>query len=87
MDVNQGEAQELAARLEAEDPDRMTHRFVPRANPDGSWSIAKVLWPEQLRNRLLPTTTEVRPDRPSLDDDVRGGHERRVPGLPGGLAG
>lgn len=84
MDVNRGEAQELAARLQAEDADRMTHRFMPRDNPDGSWSVAKVLVPEELRNLAQPTTTEVRPHRPDPDDG-RGGHEQRIPGLPGGL--
>jgi hypothetical protein len=84
VDVNRDEAQELAARLQAEDADRMTHQFLPRDDLDGSWSVAKVLIPEELRNSAQPTTTEVRPSRPNPDDG-RGGHEQRVPGLPGGL--
>jgi len=82
--MNRQEAEELAARLQAEHEDRATHRFFPRDSGDGSWSVAKVLMPERLRNRPLQTTTEARP-RPPYADDGRGGHERRAPGLPGGL--
>lgn len=84
VDVNRGEAKELAARLQAEDADRMTHRFMPRDNRDGSWSVAKVRVPEELRDLGPATTAEVRPQRPYADDG-RGGHEQRVPGLPGGI--
>jgi hypothetical protein len=79
VDVNRDDAQELAARLQAEDADRMTHQFLPRDNLDGSWSVAKVLIPEELRNSAQPTTTEVRPSWPNLDDG-RGGLESGLVG-------
>ena len=84
--MNRAEAKELAARLQAEHEDRATHRFVARRNPDGSWSVAKVLLPKPLRTRPIKTTIEAKP-RPPYPDDVRDGHERRAPGLPGGLGG
>lgn len=84
--MNRTDAQELAARLQLEHADRATHRFVARENRDGSWSVAKVSIPEQLRRQPLRTTTEARP-RPPYPDDAPGGHETRVPGLPGGLGG
>ncbi len=83
--MDRAEAEELAARLQAEHEDRATYRFFPRSR-DGSWSVAKVLVPEQLRNGPLRTTIEARP-RPPYGDDGREGHGGRAPGLPGGLSG
>jgi hypothetical protein len=82
--VEHTEAQDLAARLQAEHVDRGTHRFFARASSDGSWSVVKVLPPEQLRKAPLKLTAEHKPPRP-FADDTRSGHETRTPGLPGGL--
>lgn len=84
--MNRAEAQELASRLQAEHEERATHRFIASGSADDSWSVAKVRLPEELRTGPLRTTAEARP-RPPYADDVRGGHERRAPGLPGGLGG
>jgi hypothetical protein len=78
------DAERLAIRLQAEHVDRATHRFFVRQNPDASWSVAKVLRPEQLRTPALRITTERKPHQPFADDG-RSGHETRVPGLPGGI--
>jgi hypothetical protein len=82
--MTRSEAEERARTLQAAAPERDTHRFIPRRSPDGSWHVAKVEVPEQLRHGSLTPTVEARP-RPSHADDPRSGHERRVPGFPGGI--
>jgi hypothetical protein len=82
--VTRFEAEERARALQAEDPERDTHRFIARPGPDGSWQVVKVEVPQHLRNEKLTSTIEARP-RPSHADDPRTGHERRVPGFPGGV--
>jgi hypothetical protein len=83
--MTRAEAEERARTLQAEDPQRDTHRFVARQSSDGDWHVAKVEVPEQLRRGKLTPTVEARP-RPSPADDPRTGHERRAPGFPGGIA-
>ncbi len=82
--MTRAEAEERARTLQAEDPQRETHRFVARPTPDGSWQVVKVDLPQHLRHEKLTPTIEERP-RPSRPDDPRTGHERRVPGFPGGV--
>jgi hypothetical protein len=84
-EVTRAEAEERARMLQAEDPDRDTHRFIARPAPDGGWQVVKLELPQGLRHEKLTPTVETRP-RPSHLDDPRTGHERRVPGFPGGLA-
>jgi hypothetical protein len=83
--MTRAEAEERARTLQAEDPERETHRFVPRRSADGNWEVAKVEVPEHLRRGKLTPTVDARP-RPSPADDPRSGHERRAPGFPGGVA-
>ena len=78
------EAEEQARRLQAEDPDRARYRFVARPAEGDDWEVAKVEVPERLRRGPLTPTIDASP-RPSPADDPRSGHERRVPGTPGGL--
>ena len=75
------EADDCARQLQAERPER---HFSARESAGGGWEVASVLVPEDLRREPLTPTIETRP-RPSLPDDPRTGHERRVPGTPGGL--
>jgi hypothetical protein len=75
------EADDRARQLQAEHPER---HFAARESAGGGWEVASVLVPEDLRREPLTPTIETRP-RPSLPDDPRTGHERRVPGTPGGL--
>jgi hypothetical protein len=75
------EAEERARELQAEHPDR---RYVVRATPDGDWEVASIEIPEALRRAPLKETIDASP-RPSPADDPRTGHERRIPGIPGGL--
>jgi hypothetical protein len=82
--MTRAEAESHARTLQAEDPDRETHRFVARPASDGGWQVVKVEVPQQLRHGKLTPTVEARP-RPDHPDDPRTGHERRVPGFPGGL--
>jgi hypothetical protein len=82
--VTRSEAEQQARQLQAEHPDRTTHRFVARRSGDGDWEVAKVHLPEGLRGGPLKETIAATP-RPSPADDPRTGHERRIPGTPGGL--
>jgi hypothetical protein len=83
--VTRAEADERARMLQAEDPQRDTHRFIARPAPDGGWQVVKLELPQGLRHRKLTPMVEARP-QPSHLDDPRTGHERRVPGSPGGVA-
>jgi hypothetical protein len=78
--MTRAEAEERARTLQAEDPQRDTHRFVARPGPDGDWQVVKVALPAGLRNEKLTPTIESRP-RPSHPDDPRPGDERRLPGF------
>jgi hypothetical protein len=82
--VDRSEAEQLAQQLQAEHPDRATHRFVARRSDDGDWEVAKVFLPEALRSGPFKETIAAEP-RPSPADDPRTVHERNVPGAPGGL--
>jgi hypothetical protein len=75
------EAETEAKRLQAEHSDR---HFVARQSADGDWEVASVLLPKDLQRSPLTPTIEAGP-RPSPGEDPRSGHERRVPGIPGGL--
>ena len=70
--------------MQATHEDRATHRFFARAGADGDWEVAKVEMPEQLRAQPLTETIDASP-QPSPADDPRSGHEKNVPGLPGGI--
>lgn len=47
------EAEREARALAREHPDRETHHWVPRQDPDGSWWVARVEMPERLRRDVL----------------------------------
>jgi hypothetical protein len=81
--MTRAEAEERARTLQAEDPQRDTHRFIARPAPDGDWQVVKVELPEMRHGKLTPAI-EARP-RPSHADDPRTGHEQRAPGFPGGV--
>ena len=78
------EAEAEAKRLQAEHPDRATRHFVARESAGGQWEVASVALPKDLQRSPLTPTIEAGP-RPSAGEDPRSGHERRVPGIPGGL--
>jgi hypothetical protein len=82
--VDRVEAEERARTLQAEDLQRDTHRFIARPAAGGDWEVVKIELPQHLRDGKLTPTVEARP-RPDHPDDPRTGHERRVPGFPGGL--
>lgn len=82
--MTRSEAEQRARQLQAEHPDRETHRFVAREAAGGDWEVARVQLPEQLRRGPLTETVAATP-QPSQADDPRTGHERRVPGTSGGI--
>ena len=82
--MTRSEAEQRAQQSQAEHPDRDSYRFVARESADGGWEVAKVEVPRQLRRGPLTPTIDASP-RPSPADDPRTGHEKRVPGFPGGV--
>jgi hypothetical protein len=65
--MTEAEAQEKCARLAREDPDRKTHRWRPREEADGSWSVVKIALPVEGAG-----TPETRADeKPVTPDDPR----------------
>jgi hypothetical protein len=79
--MTRAEAEAEAKRLQAEHPER---HFVARQSPGGDWEVASVLLPKDLQRSPLTPSIDASP-RPSPAEDPRSGHERRVPGIPGGL--
>lgn len=82
--MTRADAEERARQLQAEDPERASYRFVSREAAEGEWEVVRVGLPEALRRGELTPTIDASP-QPSPGDDPRSGHERRVPGGPGGL--
>lgn len=65
--MNEAEAREACARLAREHPERETHRWHPREEADGSWSVVKIALPSN-----LGSTAETRAEgRPPTADDPR----------------
>jgi hypothetical protein len=79
--MTRADAEEQAEKLQAEHPDR---HYAPRERADGTWEVASIEIPEQLRREPLKETIDASP-QPSPAEDPRTGHERRIPGAPGGL--
>jgi hypothetical protein len=79
--MTRAEAEERAKQLQAEHPDR---HYAPRERADGSWEVASIEIPEQLRREPMKETIDGSPP-PAPREDPRTGNERRLPGLPGGL--
>jgi hypothetical protein len=74
--MNRVEAKAECARLAAESPDRDTHRWVPRDDGDGSWSVVRIGLPPASQ----PTIAERRADeRPPTPDDPRTATQQNVP--------
>ena len=71
------EAEALAAKHNAEHPDRHTHQWRPRPEGDG-WSVVKIGLPRPLPEEL---NAEQRGDeRPPTGEDPRTSHDRNVGG-------
>ena len=72
-------AEARCAELARTDPDRETHRFVPREDVNGRWSVAKVGLPPAGG----PLTPETRADeKPLTADDPRTPQSRNAPWSP-----
>ena len=82
--MTRSEAEARAEELQATHEDRASHRFFARPAADGDWEVVKVEMPPELRSQPLTPTIDASP-QPSPADDPRSGHERNVPGLPGGI--
>lgn len=73
------EAFEAARKLEAEHPDRATHRWMAHEGKDGEWTVVKLAMPRGVRIDPLKATVESKPPTP-LPDDPRPLHDRNVGG-------
>ena len=77
--MTRAEAERTALANSREHPDRATHRWMPREQPDGSWTLMKVRMAPGARIDPLKTTTEAKPTPPQ-GDDPRTSHSRNVGG-------
>jgi hypothetical protein len=68
--MTRDEAERACAKLAAESPDRETHRFLPREDETGDWSVVKVNLPPG--TGATGTATEAKP-RPEQPGDPRDG--------------
>ncbi len=57
------EAEQRCTELAAESPERDTHRWIPREEPDGSWSVVKIALPP-VGDLTAETRAAERPDTP-----------------------
>ena len=77
-------AERRAQELRETHPDRLTHTWMPRGNPDGEWEVVKVRTPGPgLRADPAKASVEAAPDPPH-PDDPRPSDFRDVP--PSGAA-
>src|SRR5215204_4836850 len=72
--MTRAEAEDLAPAQAREHPDRHTHRWMAKEQPDGSWIVAKIQMPPGKRIDPLKTTTEAKPRPPQ---PRRSAHELR----------
>jgi hypothetical protein len=63
--MERADAQELAARLGQEHPERARYRWLAREQADGGWTVVKVALPSS--RQPVNTAVEARP-RPPYDD-------------------
>lgn len=74
--MTRAEAEAECTRLAVASPDRQTHRWLPREEPNGEWSVVKIALPPQEE----PTAAETRGDeRPATPDDPRPAAWQNVP--------
>ena len=72
------EAEQHAAQLNAEHPDRAGNRWIVKEG-DGEWQVARVELPPGMRIDPVKETTEARP-KPELAPDPRSAFIRNVGG-------
>jgi hypothetical protein len=78
--MRRDEAQARADQLNREDPDRATHRWFPREDGSGGWTVARVAIGQLGR----PTGT-LQPSKPEPTPEVPGTMPGGVsPWIPGG---
>lgn len=79
--MTEEQARARCERLAESDPDRATHRWLPRRAAEG-WQVVKVGLKPPLENL---TTEQHAEERPSPADDPRSAHDRNVgPWVTGG---
>ena len=74
------EAEAACAKLAAESPDRETHRFLPREDENGDWSVVKVNLPPVSDTLTAETKAD---SRPPNGEDPRPNTFRNVPPFGG----
>ncbi|MGB0121165.1 MAG: hypothetical protein WBP55_09470 [Solirubrobacterales bacterium] len=74
--MDEQQAKERCATLEAESPDRETHSWIPREGADGTWSIVKLAVPSPKKTDTITTQSG---DDQGIKDDPRPAMEQNVP--------
>jgi hypothetical protein len=78
--MDRAEAEQTAARLAKEHPDRETHRWIAREDAGGGgWEVVKVKMPPGMRVDPLKATVQSKP-KPEQPEDPRSPGGRNVPG-------
>ncbi len=77
--MTRDEAEHFARTQAREHPERDTHRWMAKEQPDGSWTVVKVRMPPGMKVDRLKTTTESKP-KPPEPDDPRTNYDRNVGG-------
>ena len=76
--MTRAEAEERAATLNKEHPDRATNRWLARESGD-EWQVARIALPGGMRIDPIGEATEARP-RPPQADDPRPAAHRNIGG-------
>ncbi len=77
--MTRSEAEDAARTHAREHPDRETHQWLAKEQPDGSWTVVKLRLPPGMKVDRLKTTTEAKP-KPPQPDDPRTSYDRSVSG-------
>jgi hypothetical protein len=77
--MDRADAEQTAARLGKEHPDRATHRWIARAGSGGGgWEVVKVKMPPGMRVDPLKATVQSKP-KPEQPEDPRPPGVQNIP--------
>ena len=63
--MTRAEAEAECTRLATESPDRDTHRWVPRGEGNGEWSVVRLALPPATEPESTTTRADERPPTPA----------------------
>lgn len=80
--MTEQEAKDRCKKLGAESPERLTHSWLPRKNPDGQWSVVKLAVPSPKTPETITTEAS---ESQSAKDDPRTAMEQSFPPWGAGI--